>query len=59
MIPPISMAASRDQALSALNDFLPKVPFTGKSAIASSPGMKMFPTLGSPPTPSDPGVGNS
>lgn len=38
MIPPISMAASRDQALSALNDFLPKVPFYGQKRNRVIPG---------------------
>lgn len=38
MIPPISMAASRDQALSALNDFLPKVPFYGQKRNLVIPG---------------------
>ena len=38
MIPPISMAASRDQALSALNDFLPTVPFYGQKRNRVIPG---------------------
>ena len=38
MIPPISMAASRDQALNALHDFLPKVPFYGQKRNRVIPG---------------------
>ena len=38
MMPPIFMAASRDQALTALNDFLPKVPFYGQRRNRVIPG---------------------
>ena len=59
MIPPISMAASRDQALSALNDFYPRFRFTGKRNRVI-PGHEDVSRLsGALRHRPDPGVGNS